>query len=173
LCQGLGPFVAHHFEIRHKEQALTAARQYIHEPLFSKPIVNWDAARLFKLVWEAWHDVFSTVSTHAQRGFVRELRDVRNNWAHQEGFSNEDTFRAVDTAWRLLQAVSAPQVEEVAKIKKEVLHLLHDEGQVSAVQQKIVNTPVKRVVEKTGEEETTMALPHCDWVYFAGTSKES
>ena len=42
-----------------------------------------------------------------ERNYVRELIDARNRWAHQEPFSSDDAYRALDSAERLLQAISA------------------------------------------------------------------
>ena len=71
-------------------------------------------------MWEAWNDVFRRTLGHAERSLVSELRDVRNKWAHQEPFSSDDADRALDSAERLLTAVSAPQADEVRKIKMEL-----------------------------------------------------
>ena len=42
-----------------------------------------------------------------ERSLVSELREYRNAWAHQEPFSGEDTIRMLDSAQRLLTAVSS------------------------------------------------------------------
>ena len=47
---------------------------------------------------------------------------IRNNWAHQQVFSTEDTLRALDTIKRLLSAIGAGgQVNEVEKLHGEVM----------------------------------------------------
>ena len=58
---------------------------------------------------------------------VSELRDVRNKWAHQKPFSSDDADRALDSLPRLLTAVSAPQADEVDKMKMELLRVRFDE----------------------------------------------
>ena len=45
----------------------------------------------------------------------------KNKWAHQNPFSGDDTYRALDSARRLLTAVSAPQAAEIEKVKMELL----------------------------------------------------
>jgi hypothetical protein len=47
--------------------------------------------------------------------WCREIRDWRNKWAHQEPFSSDDAYRALDSAERLLSAVSAPEGDEVER----------------------------------------------------------
>ena len=78
-------------------------------------------------MWETWNDVFRAVLGRAERNFVSELRDHRNNWAHQRPFSGDDAYRALDTTNRLLTAVSAPQAADVEKLKMELLRVRYDE----------------------------------------------
>ena len=85
-----------------------------------KAVTEWDAAALLRLMWEAWNDVFRKTLGQAERTLVSELRDVRNKWAHQQPFSSDDADRALDSAERLLTAVSAPQADEVRKMKMEL-----------------------------------------------------
>ena len=71
--------------------------------------------------------MFRAVLGRAERNFVSELRDHRNSWAHQEPFSGDDAYRALDTTNRLLTAVSAPQAADVEKLKMELLRVRYDE----------------------------------------------
>ena len=90
-------------------------------------------------MWDAWNDVFRKTLGQAERTLVSELRDVRNNWAHQEPFSSDDAYRALDSAARLLTAVSAPQADEVEKMKMELLRVRFDE-QVADEKRKTAGT---------------------------------
>jgi Swt1-like HEPN len=45
----------------------------------------------------------------------------RDERAHQENLSGGDTYRALDSADRLLTAVSAPQSDDVEKMTAELL----------------------------------------------------
>ena len=63
----------------------------------------------------------------AERGFVGELRGHRNRWAHQESFSSDDAYRVLDLVGRLLASVSAPQSDELEKLKMELLRVRFDE----------------------------------------------
>ena len=92
------------------------------DPLIGdKPATEWDVAALLKLMWETWNDVFRAVLGRAERNFVSELRDHRNNWAHQQPFSGDDAYRALDTTNRLLTAVSAPPAADVGHLGPEFL----------------------------------------------------
>jgi hypothetical protein len=73
---------------------------------------------------------------------VSELRDVRNRWAHQKPFNGDDAYRALDSAGRLLTAVSAPQAEEVEKIKMELLRVRFDE-QVRSEKRRSAGTAIE------------------------------
>ncbi len=46
---------------------------------------------------------------HNGRRLAGELRDVRNRWAHNAVFDEADTYRALDTTVRLLEAVGADE----------------------------------------------------------------
>ena len=41
--------------------------------------------------------VFGKKLGNAERTLVNELRTIRNDWAHQEPFSTDDTYRALDS----------------------------------------------------------------------------
>ena len=72
-------------------------------------------------MWNQWQLVFRKTLGQAERTLVSELRDVRNRWAHQNPFSSDDAYRALDSSHRLLLAVSAPQADELDKMKMELL----------------------------------------------------
>ena len=72
------------------------------------------------MIWESWNDVFRQTLGPAERSLISELRDHRNKWAHQEAFSGDDAYRALDSAVRLLTAVSAPQADDLDKMKIEL-----------------------------------------------------
>lgn len=130
LKAGLGPFVDREVKEAIKSRRLDAHRMkgYIDDPaLADRPMVDWDVANLLKLMWECWNDVFRSVLGPAERGLVGELRGHRNRWAHQETFSGDDAYRALDSAGRLLTAVSAPQSEDLDRLKMELLRIRFDE----------------------------------------------
>jgi predicted AAA+ superfamily ATPase len=81
-----------------------------------------DAQFLLKAMWDAWNDVFRAKLSQTDRTYISELRDMRNRWAHQETFSTDDAYRALDTAHRLLLDISAAdQAVEVDRMKQELL----------------------------------------------------
>ena len=127
LKAGLGPFVDREMQRAIKAQRVGAAalRSFVDDPnVGDRPLTEWDAAALLKLMWETWNEAFRAILGPAERGFVGELRGHRNRWAHQEPFSGADAYRALDTAGRLLTAVSAPQAAAVDRLKMEQMELL-------------------------------------------------
>ena len=130
LKAGLGPFVDREVKGALEARRLDAfkLRDYAENPLLAKrPTSEWDVAGLLKLMWETWNEVFRTILGRAERSLVSELRDHRNKWAHQEIFSSDDAYRALDSVGRLLAAVSAPQSEELERLKMELLRVRFDE----------------------------------------------
>src|SRR5262249_60003962 len=119
---GLGSFVERELKNAYKDKAASQALRYVGDDklLAKKTLTEWDVAALLRLMWEAWNDVFRNTLGQAERTLVSELRDVRNKWAHQQPFSSDDTDRALDSAERLLTAVSAPQADGYLKIEAEI-----------------------------------------------------
>ena len=130
LKNGLGPFVQREITNTYKDRAAAEAAKFLGEDRLNakKPIAEWDAGVLMKLMWESWNDVFRLTLGQTERSLISELREHRNKWAHQETFSSDDAYRALDSAGRLLTAVSAPQAADIDTMKMELLRLRYDEA---------------------------------------------
>ena len=163
LKQGLGPFVERELKSTYKDKADTEARRYLGEDrlLAKKGIGEWDAAALLKLMWESWNDVFRRTLGPAERSLVSELRDLRNKWAHQQSFSGDDAYRALDSSGRLLTAVSAPQADEIEKTKMELLRLRFDE-QVRSEKRKSAGTAIEGAAAANLKPWREVVTPHKD-----------
>lgn len=130
LRAGLAPYVERELQaaINAGTVRMDAIRRFADDPkLANKPTAEWDVAGLLKLMWETWHDVFRATLGFAERSLVSEIRDWRNKWAHQEPISSDDLDRALDSMARLLTAVSAPQADEISKMKLELRRQVYDE----------------------------------------------
>src|ERR1051325_1960074 len=129
LRAGLAPFVERELKAQDAQGWLAIGRQSVAETqirLFSDTKApQWDAASLLAVLWNQWNTVFRKTLGQGERTLVSELRDVRNKWAHQEPFSSDDADRALDSMARLLAAVSAPQADEVNKMKLELRRLTY------------------------------------------------
>jgi Swt1-like HEPN len=163
LKQGLAPFIEREFKNSYKERITVEALRYLGDDrnLLGTPIGQWDTAALLKLMWEAWNDVFRRTLGPAERSLVSELRDARNKWAHQQPFSSDDAYRALDSAGRLLTAVSAPQAAEIEKMKMELLRLRFDE-QVRAEQRKNAGTAIEGAAASNLKPWREVVTPHKD-----------
>jgi hypothetical protein len=130
LNQGLRPFVERELQAafgeKWQEQALESFPDD-HPVVRKQEKVDWDTQALLVVMWNRWNDVFKKTLGHAERSLVSELRDVRNRWAHQEAFSTDDAYRAIDSMHRLLTAVSADQAVEIDRQKQDLLRARFDE----------------------------------------------
>lgn len=83
---------------------------------------KWDAYAVLSVMWDQWNAVFRYKLGMAERSLVSELREYRNRWAHQDRFSDDDSYRVLDSAQRLLHAVGArEQAALIEDCKIEVL----------------------------------------------------
>ena len=163
LKAGLGPFVEREFKNLYGDQALAEAQKLMMAERLdtSRPFAAWDAAVLLRLMWEAWNSVFRRILGQAERTLVSELREIRNRWAHQEPFSTDDAYRALDSAGRLLTAISAPEAAEVEKIKMELLRVRFDE-QVRSEKRRTAGTAIESVATGNLKPWREVVNPHKD-----------
>ena len=78
-----------------------------------------DPRFLLKVLTEEWR-VFSKSLSRAEQSFASELRDTGNRWGHNDPFSADDTYRALDTMERLLTAVDATaEADAVRKLRRD------------------------------------------------------
>lgn len=163
LRQGLGPFLDREMEsafgVHAHDEALRLVGDDKH--LVRQRPGEWDAAAQLKLMWEGWNEVFRKTLGPAERSFVNELRDVRNRWAHQRKFSSDDAYRALDTASRLLAAVSSPQSDDVEKLKTELLRVRFDE-QMRGERRRTTGTAIESEKSRALTPWREVVSPHPD-----------
>jgi predicted AAA+ superfamily ATPase len=130
LKDALRPFVEREYEAKYGASWRTQAVQVLSRSDVRdlNGQTHLDVTALITLMWYQWNEVFAGTLGQAERSLVGELRDVRNRWAHQHAFSTDDTYRALDTAHRLLTALSAAeQAREVDRMRQEILRLRFEE----------------------------------------------
>lgn len=167
LKEGLQPFVeremkAQHAQLWFEEAKAAVAVKESQANLFgteAKP--RWDVAALLSIMWNQWQLTFRKVLGQAERTLVSELRDVRNRWAHQNPFSGDDAYRALDSAARLLTAISASQAADVEKMKTELLRVRFDE-QVRSEKRKSAGTAIESQVTGALKPWREVVTPHKD-----------
>jgi predicted AAA+ superfamily ATPase len=164
LRAGLAPFVEREVKaaVNVGSLRMDAVRRFEDDPMLrQKPVGQWDVAGLLKLMWETWNDVFARTLGRAERSLVQELRDWRNKWAHQELFSSDDADRALDSMNRLLAAVSAPQADDVGKMKMELRRLVFDE-QVRGEKRKAGGSLIEPAAAGSLKPWREVVTPHAD-----------
>lgn len=66
--------------------------------------------------------------SRAQRGFASELRETRNQWAHNEPFSSDDADRALSTMELLLKAADAmDSAADVRKLRDDLRRTVYED----------------------------------------------
>ena len=164
LRQGLAPFVEREVQekVRIGAVNMDTVRRFSEDPtLAKKPIAQWDAAGLLKLMWETWNEVFRSTLGVSERNLVSELRGWRNKWAHQERYSSRDAERALDSAARLLTAISAPEAEEIEKIMLELRRLTFEE-QVRNEKKKVGGSLIESAAAGSLKPWREVVTPHAD-----------
>jgi predicted AAA+ superfamily ATPase len=163
LRSGLGPFIERELTSTYKDGTAAELGRLLGEDRLNakKPAAEWDVSVLLKMMWESWNEIFRKTLGPAERGLVGELRGHRNNWAHQKAFSSDDTYRALDSAGRLLTAVSAPQAEEIERMKTEVLRLRFDE-QARSEKRKSAGTAIESAAAGALKPWREVVTPHKD-----------
>jgi predicted AAA+ superfamily ATPase len=92
-----------------------------------------DGYFLLKSIVHLWHDGgFSEVLGRAERNWAGELLDIRNRWAHNETFTTDQAYRALDTAGLLLNACNAGELaEDLERMRQELLRTRFSEEERS------------------------------------------
>ncbi|MFN8703582.1 MAG: Swt1 family HEPN domain-containing protein, partial [Rhodospirillales bacterium] len=165
LKSGLAPFVERELKAENAQGWLSTVRQSVGETqtkLFkdNEP-PQWDVVALFSVIVSQWTPTFRKILGQTERALVSELREVRNRWAHQKPFSGEDTERALDSMHRLLTAISAPQAEEIAKMRFELRRLVFEE-QVRSEKRKAGGSLIEPAAAGNLKSWREIVTPHAD-----------
>lgn len=112
---------------------------------------------------------FSSALSRAEQNLAGELRDIRNRAAHGAPFNFDDTYRALDTAERLLRAADQPAAADRIKAERTDLQ----RAQIEAETRRDVRDSTS--ISGLGDVELTpwrqVLKPHPD--VLSGRFKES
>ena len=100
---GLKPAVIETYESRYGANWLESVGSQMHHAE-ANPSLD-DVAFLLKTMKATWNSVWHEVLGPAVRAMVFEVADVRNQWAHQDRISTDDTARSLDSMERILEAL--------------------------------------------------------------------
>ncbi len=163
LKAGLVPFVEREFKAKFGDGWAFEMRDALADTRLNankEEPIN-DVAALLVVMDRKWGDVFRQILGKTERSLVNELIAVRNRWAHQEVFSGDDAYRALDSAGRLLTAISAPQSDEIEKVKTELLRVRFDE-QARSEKRKTAGTAIESGVTSSLKPWREVVMPHED-----------
>ena len=163
LRTGLTPFVEREFKAKFGDSWAFEIRDSLTDTRLGagKGETITDVAALLVVMDRKWNDVFRQILGRTERSLVNELLAARNRWAHQEIFSSDDAYRALDSAGRLLTAVSAPQSDEIEKVKTELLRVRFDE-QARGEKRKTAGTAIESTVTGNLKPWREVVTPHKD-----------
>jgi hypothetical protein len=74
LRAGLAPFVERevHAAVERRSVRMDAIHRFAEDPVLAqKPVAEWDAAGLLRLMWEMWNDIFGRILGRAERSLVK------------------------------------------------------------------------------------------------------
>ena len=161
MMQGLQPFVEREMRQEHGERWQEVAQQSQRREPRKGEEFHLDSQVILSILWNNWNSIFGKTLGHAERSLVSELRDVRNRWAHQHNFSSNDSHRALDSTGRLLAAVSAPQADEVERMRMDLLRVQFDEQRRTQMRKTSV-TPVEGKPQGGLKPWREVVTPHPD-----------
>lgn len=110
---GLAPYCAETFSNVFGDDWVNVVNSELHHP--DREPSATDVAFLLKTMKVTWNTVWNDSLGPAMRAMVFEIGDVRNQWAHQERISTDDTLRALDTMERVLDAAGAADSRKAIK----------------------------------------------------------
>lgn len=163
LRVGLTPFVEREFKAKYGDTWAFEVKDVLSDTRLGagKAESLNDIAALLVVMDRKWGDVFRQILGKTERSLVNEILGVRNNWAHQAPFSSDDAYRALDSAARLLSAISASQADDVERMKTELLRVRFDE-QARSEKRKSSSTAIESGVTASLKPWREVVMPHED-----------
>ncbi|WP_353948616.1 DUF499 domain-containing protein [Sporolactobacillus sp. Y61] len=131
LLKALAPYIARELQIEYKDNwwlsgVLDVLRdeQKRNLPLtgsWGKLVDSLDIAACLNLIDFQWNQVFRKKLSIDHRTWTKELKGVRNKWAHagSEDFDDDYTWRALDTMSRLCEQIDAESAENIRSLMRK------------------------------------------------------
>jgi predicted AAA+ superfamily ATPase len=163
LKAGLVPFVEREFKAKYGDGWAHEVKDILSDTRLgtgNTESLN-DVAALLVVMDRKWTEVFRQVLGKSERSLVNEIIAIRNRWAHQDAFSSDDAYRALDSAGRLLSSISATQADDVDKMKTELLRVRFDE-QARSEKRKSSSIAIESGVTGTLKPWREVVTPHAD-----------
>ncbi|ORC37384.1 AAA+ family ATPase [Marispirochaeta aestuarii] len=93
----------------------------------SEDPASWDIQVLLTIMQVRWNEVFSDVLGRSDRSLVFQIKDARNQWAHQQPFSTDEAYRALDSIGLLLESIASPASGAINTEKQDLLRIRFNE----------------------------------------------
>lgn len=86
---------------------------------------------------------FSEAIGRAGESYAIELREVRNAWAHNKPFTDDDAYRALDTAQRLMTLTGSPEAaDRLGKIRTNLRRVTADRDDKRTLKSMVSESPM-------------------------------
>lgn len=121
LAAGLGPYVDRRLRATSRS-GKDWVRDFAQSASMKGDVSITDPSFILRVIADSWERSFASEWTRTDRNLVFELRDVRNRWAHNESFSVDDAYRALDSIERLLVSADVREAAEVGRAKTELMY---------------------------------------------------
>ncbi|HEY5528964.1 MAG TPA: Swt1 family HEPN domain-containing protein, partial [Thermoleophilia bacterium] len=116
-----------------------------------------DPSVQLKVLFDSFHNIRGVLRP-VHRSYASELRDARNSWAHNNPFTAEDAYRALDTGERLLAAIGAVDVaDKVGELRRNLLRVSAEQTDKRVLKESI-NAPASQGLKPWRE----VLRPHDD-----------
>ena len=157
LAAGLAPFVDTH--MRRADGDGWAERFVASGPNPDGEFSLQDPSFQLLVMTARWEEVFRAQLPRSIRSLVFELRDTRNKWAHNKGFSPTDAHRALDSIRLALEAVDAHEADAARVAQDELGRIIYEQGRSKeeAESSMVIAGPVKNL-----QPWRQVVLPHED-----------
>ena len=110
-------------QLKDEQKGVTGREYHQLDPQVQLRMLTENIPHNLKAGWYPFDDAIGRVG----QGYCKELREARNDWAHNKSFSDDDAYRCLDTSERLLVAIGAPAVaDEVKTIRLGLRRLTAD-----------------------------------------------
>ena len=158
-------YIAREYRIAYKDDWWYEVRNTLSDQIRDLPMGGtWeecvsalDIANCLRLFDRSWNNIFKKKLSVDYRTWAKELMGLRNKLAHigTDDFSDDDTWRALDTIARLCDAFDDEAAEEVRSMLRESRYGLANGS--TAVQRQSAPARVPSALKKDGV--TTVSVP--------------
>ena len=165
LRDGLRPFVARELESKYGKYWITKATESWPNELVwreGEDVPQMDAAVLLRMMWDQWNAGLQPhAGLHRAQHRQRAARARATSGRTRSASPATTPIAALDSAARLLTSISAPQADEIEKMKLELLRLRFDE-QVRSEKRKTAGTAIESQVTGSLKPWREVVTPHRD-----------